>query len=239
MPDSAEHTSYNCLLSFPLKVRNHIYGLVLPNEVHLNADCRYIKDSAAPQQPALTRVSRQIRQEALEVYYSHLTVRLSLDGVSDLDDCRVWFNMIGTNFSCIERFTFENVRRRGSGNGNYYGLQWGPEHNERQLWRATKGVSHHMSDLQLTPSRLVALIALNDAVGEAEVACAQVVGVVKTVLYGDDGNDDSDPDDVGNNAGGDSEDDEGYGDDYEDDYDDEDVGAALGGGFGKTLKLGE
>ena len=197
------------MLSLPVKLRNRIYELVLPNEVQINADCRYIRDHEPPQQPALTRVSRQIRTETLELYYSQLTVRLSLDGVNDLDDCRAYFTMIGINFSFIDRFIFENVRRPGYRNGNHYVLRWAPERQQRQLWRVEKGVSSYLNDLELAPGRQATLSALNAAIKKGELGVREVVDVVKEVLYAVGVNDDSDPDDVPEVAEDDS-------DDYED-----------------------
>ncbi|KAK3063925.1 hypothetical protein LTS18_011639 [Coniosporium uncinatum] len=73
------------LFDLPAELRNHIYRYALTESHEL-----VISDSAPPQQPALTRTCRQIRTEALGIFYLNNGFRCHVDNL-DSSLMRRWW----------------------------------------------------------------------------------------------------------------------------------------------------
>ncbi|KAK6394196.1 hypothetical protein LTR65_002042 [Meristemomyces frigidus] len=98
------------LLSLAAELRNRIYELVLVNDkgrIHADLDDYiYCSDNHAVLQPALTRVSREVRNDTLPIFYGQNTFQVSLDlvEVSEAkDSIRAWMTGIGDRARLFHR----------------------------------------------------------------------------------------------------------------------------------------
>lgn len=83
-------------LPFPPEIRNEIYRLVL---VNTTCNCRrrgrtHRHRKSTFVQPAFTRVSKQLREEALPIYYGENVFKISIPRLSRYDRKDTWYRFI-------------------------------------------------------------------------------------------------------------------------------------------------
>lgn len=178
-------TGESRLLSLPAELRNRIYELALPTLLCVESEEEFeAANLDMPQQPSLTRVNRQIRDESLQLYYGLLTVRLFLHWTEDLVQYRCWFEAIGKNFRLIKRFEFKDAEE--CTHDNYIVLKWSPVLTRFQLSVLAEAICEQddcyiFSEFDLEDE--TQLCALHHAIKKGESGALQVAKVIESLLW--------------------------------------------------------
>ncbi|KAK4546753.1 hypothetical protein LTR36_001485 [Oleoguttula mirabilis] len=176
----------NCrLLELPPELRNHIYELALPTVARWSAIEKYTESDLPNHQPALTRVSRQIRAEALPLYYHNLTVELLVSSDYDaLDDCEAWLEATGDKYTLLKRFE----AKRKVDLDSLFVLQWPSVAARFEIANSYAGTAEEQAGrwVQRYVNREEsekALETLNNAVGSGSSGLPELIAVIATLFW--------------------------------------------------------
>lgn len=114
---SSTMPSENRLLALPAELRVYIYELVVIETHPLKPTFMYSKPDDG-KQPAVTKVSRQVRAESLPIYYEKNTFRVECYVGSVIESSQRWLRAIEQNVHIIKTFEFDF----SSSGGAYLGV---------------------------------------------------------------------------------------------------------------------